>query len=292
MLGGEPILTRDGGELVDDHGHRPYVTSAGSAPSLGKHMLLAYLPPERGARRQPSWRCPTWRSSTRSRSARRTARRCSTPTTSGSGPSMADVLVCIKRVPDTRRRDHPHRRRAGRRRPATSGFTVSPHEECAVELAIQIAEATGGVGDRADRRRRGRRRAAARRARARLPPAAVLVEADAPPYGPADVAAAIADVVRAHEADGHDLRPGPARQRRRRHRRLPGRDPARLRPGPPGRHRGARPSRSPATRVIARGDGPDGGGDLRAALPAVVTVMEGGVEPRYPSIPGRMKAKR
>ncbi len=45
MLGGEPILRRDGGELVDDHGHRPYVTSAGSAPSLGKHVLLAYLPP-------------------------------------------------------------------------------------------------------------------------------------------------------------------------------------------------------------------------------------------------------
>jgi glycine cleavage system aminomethyltransferase T len=45
MLGGEPILTRDGGELVDGHGHRPYVTTAGSAPSLGKHLLLAYLPP-------------------------------------------------------------------------------------------------------------------------------------------------------------------------------------------------------------------------------------------------------
>jgi glycine cleavage system aminomethyltransferase T/glycine/D-amino acid oxidase-like deaminating enzyme len=45
MLGGEPILTRDGGELVDDHGHRPYVTTAGSAPSLGKHVLMAYLPP-------------------------------------------------------------------------------------------------------------------------------------------------------------------------------------------------------------------------------------------------------
>ncbi|HSE54962.1 MAG TPA: hypothetical protein VLB03_04475, partial [Nocardioidaceae bacterium] len=27
-------------------------------------------------------------------------------------------------------------------------------------------------------------------------------------------------------------------------------------------------------------------------LPAVVAVMEGGVSPRYPSIPGRMKAKR
>ena len=46
MLGGEPILTRDGGTLTDGHGHHPYVTSAGSAPSLGKHLLLAYLPPE------------------------------------------------------------------------------------------------------------------------------------------------------------------------------------------------------------------------------------------------------
>ena len=44
MLGGEPILTRDGGALTDGHGHHPYVTSAGSAPSLGKHVLLAYLP--------------------------------------------------------------------------------------------------------------------------------------------------------------------------------------------------------------------------------------------------------
>jgi glycine cleavage system aminomethyltransferase T len=46
MLGGEPILTRDGGSLVDGHGHHPYVTTAGSAPSLGKHVLMAYLPPE------------------------------------------------------------------------------------------------------------------------------------------------------------------------------------------------------------------------------------------------------
>ena len=45
MLGGEPILTRDGGTLTDGHGHHPYVTSAGSAPSLGQHLLLSYLPP-------------------------------------------------------------------------------------------------------------------------------------------------------------------------------------------------------------------------------------------------------
>ncbi len=46
MLGGEPILTASGGVLTDGHGHHPYVTSAGSAPSLGKHVLLAYLPPD------------------------------------------------------------------------------------------------------------------------------------------------------------------------------------------------------------------------------------------------------
>jgi glycine cleavage system aminomethyltransferase T len=45
MLGGEPILSATGETLIDGHGHHPYVTSAGSAPSLGKHVLLAYLPP-------------------------------------------------------------------------------------------------------------------------------------------------------------------------------------------------------------------------------------------------------
>ena len=46
MLGGEPIVTPDGEALVDGHGHRAYVTSAGSGPSVGKHLLMAYLPPE------------------------------------------------------------------------------------------------------------------------------------------------------------------------------------------------------------------------------------------------------
>jgi glycine cleavage system aminomethyltransferase T len=45
MLGGEPILGRNGETLTDDHGRHPYVTSAGSAPSLGAHLLMAYLPP-------------------------------------------------------------------------------------------------------------------------------------------------------------------------------------------------------------------------------------------------------
>ena len=69
---------------------------------------------------------------------------------------MSNVLVCIKRVPDVSGEvlltddeqsvDARH-----------VGFTVSPHEECAVELATQIAEATGGTVDRADARRRPRR---------------------------------------------------------------------------------------------------------------------------------------
>ncbi|MGI8434402.1 MAG: GcvT family protein [Nocardioidaceae bacterium] len=53
MLGGEPILTADGGTLTDEHGHHPYVTTAGSAPSLGKHLLLAYLPPDQARVGQP-----------------------------------------------------------------------------------------------------------------------------------------------------------------------------------------------------------------------------------------------
>jgi len=46
MLGREPILTPDGEALTDRKGRRSYVTSAGSGPSVGKHLLMAYLPPD------------------------------------------------------------------------------------------------------------------------------------------------------------------------------------------------------------------------------------------------------
>ena len=45
MLGGEPVLSADGERLVDAKGRPSYVTSAGSGPSVGRHLLLAYLPP-------------------------------------------------------------------------------------------------------------------------------------------------------------------------------------------------------------------------------------------------------
>lgn len=46
MQGREPILTPDGKPIVDRKGRRSYVTSAGAGPSVGKHILLAYLPPQ------------------------------------------------------------------------------------------------------------------------------------------------------------------------------------------------------------------------------------------------------
>jgi glycine cleavage system aminomethyltransferase T/glycine/D-amino acid oxidase-like deaminating enzyme len=46
MLGGEPILTSGGESITDARGRRAYVTSAGAGPSIGKHILMSYLPPE------------------------------------------------------------------------------------------------------------------------------------------------------------------------------------------------------------------------------------------------------
>ncbi len=44
MLGGEPILTPAGERLLDARRRPSYVTSAGAGPSLGRHLLMAYLP--------------------------------------------------------------------------------------------------------------------------------------------------------------------------------------------------------------------------------------------------------
>jgi len=46
MVGREPVLTADGKRIGDAKGRGSYVTSAGSGPSVGKHVLLAYLPPD------------------------------------------------------------------------------------------------------------------------------------------------------------------------------------------------------------------------------------------------------
>jgi electron transfer flavoprotein beta subunit len=107
---------------------------------------------------------------------------------------MVNVLVCIKRVPhasgevllseDAQSVDARH-----------VGYTVSANEEAAVELAVQIAGATGGeatvltVGDEESTEQ-------LRNALAVGCKAAVIVEAPTERFGPADVAAAIAELVR------------------------------------------------------------------------------------------------
>jgi electron transfer flavoprotein beta subunit len=200
-----------------------------------------------------------------------------------------DVLVCIKRVPevagavtltdDAMRVDARH-----------VGYTVSPHEECAVELAVRTAKAMGGeatvltVGSEEAVQQ-------LRDALALGCTAAVLVESDADRYGPADVSAAIAEVVRAHEAQGRSY--GLV---------LLGNDAADTGDFQVGIRlayalgrrvlTGASTLEVSTDRVTTRAEGPEGTEVSEAPLPAVVTVVEGGVEPRYPSVPGRMKAKR
>ncbi|VAW30780.1 Putative Dimethylglycine oxidase [hydrothermal vent metagenome] len=45
MSGNEPIVTLDGERIVDGNGRPSYVNTAGMGPSVGKFLLLAYLPP-------------------------------------------------------------------------------------------------------------------------------------------------------------------------------------------------------------------------------------------------------
>jgi glycine cleavage system aminomethyltransferase T len=44
--GNEPILTLSGDRILDARGRVSRVTSAGNGPSVGRYLLMAYLPPE------------------------------------------------------------------------------------------------------------------------------------------------------------------------------------------------------------------------------------------------------
>jgi electron transfer flavoprotein beta subunit len=205
----------------------------------------------------------------------------------------ADVLVCVKRVPDITEEvtlTEDAQSVDGRR----AGFTMSAHEECAVELAVQVTGATGGqatvltIGD-ADAVEQ------LRNALAVGCTAATHVVGEPFAFGPADVAREIAAVVRDHESDGrpHDLV-------------LLGNDAAdsgdfqvgiRLayelgRPVVNGARTVTVEDSDEGSVVVAVVAGPEGQETYRVPLPAVVTIREGGVEPRYPSVPGRLKAKK
>ncbi len=203
-----------------------------------------------------------------------------------------EILVCVKRVPmvggkvvvtpdgqdvDTR----------------MSGFTVSPHEECAVEEAVQLTERLGGTvsvltlgpPEAADQLRDMLSLGAGN---------GVLLETDGREWGPIATAAAIAAAARRRAAGpdgGYDLL-------------LFGNEaadtggyqvPVRV------AHALGLPCvtgiknldvSGAGARAVARREyrGSEEAFDL--ALPAVVSVKEGINLPRYPSLPGRLRAKR
>lgn len=202
---------------------------------------------------------------------------------------MADVLVCVKRAPDTSG-EVVLTADGGSIDGRYAGYSMSSHEECAVEIAVSVAGDTGGsvtvltLGDDDSVEQ-------LRAALAVGADEAVRIDAPADDYGPADVAAAIAEVVRAREAEGRpfDLV-------------LVGNDAADTGDHQVGirlAHLLDRPVVAGAQEVAVSGDrlevrssvsGPTEVFDV--PLPAVLTVWEGGVEPRYPNISGRMRAKK
>ncbi|MFL6099815.1 MAG: electron transfer flavoprotein subunit beta/FixA family protein [Actinomycetales bacterium] len=202
---------------------------------------------------------------------------------------MTDVLVCVKRVVDPTGKVtlSPDEQSIDGR---YAGFTLSRHEECAIELAVQVAKATDGsstvvtLGDEDAEEQ-------LRTALAMGVDAATHIVADSGLRGPADVAAELAAVVTDHAASGRVY--GLV---------LLGNDAADsgdFQVGIRLAHELGRPIVNGANvaeikddHVVAFVKGPDGQETYDVPLPAVVTVLEGGVEPRYPTIPGRMKAKR
>lgn len=200
-----------------------------------------------------------------------------------------NVLVCVKRAadvtgevvltPDGTGLD-------GR----FSGYAMSGHETAAVEIAVSLVEQGGGsvtaltLGDED----------AVEQLRDALAVGvddAVRIAADAVAYGPSDVAAAIAEVVRAREAGGtaYDLV-------------LVGNDAAdtgNFQVGIRLAYLLDRPVVSGVQQIeVADGvatlhvGSAEGTETYEVGLPAVAAVLEGGVDPRYPNIRGRMRAKK
>jgi electron transfer flavoprotein beta subunit len=200
-----------------------------------------------------------------------------------------NVLVCIKRVPAT-----------GSKITLTPdaqaidtqylGFTISPHEECAVEEAVRLVEAHGGsstaltLGPEAAIEQ-------LRDALAQGMDDAILLETDGREYDPPATAAAIVSAIQARQAAGrtYDLL-------------LFGNESADsggFQVGVRVAHAldwpcitGGKALAVEGGRVTVAREGPGGREVFTADLPAVVSVKEGINLPRYPSLPGRLKAKK
>ena len=200
-----------------------------------------------------------------------------------------EISVCVKRVPQVGGRIvvTPDGQDVDTR---MSGFAISPHEECAVEEAVQIAERLGGTvsvltlgpAEAADQLRDALALGAHR---------AVLLEAGGHAWGPAGTAAAIVAEVRRRSAEGpaYDLL-------------LLGNEAADTGDYQVGirvAHGLGWPCATGIKQLEVTGDAVRARREYRGheetfefGLPAVITVKEGINLPRYPSLPGRLRAKR
>jgi electron transfer flavoprotein beta subunit len=197
-----------------------------------------------------------------------------------------NVLVCVKRVPET-----------GARITLTPdaqaidttllGFTISPHEECAVEEALRIAEQHGGsttvltLGPSAAREQ-------LQNALAMGVDAAVLLETDGRDWNAEETAAAIAEAIRARPAPFDLLLFGNEAA-----------DSGDYQVGVRVAHTlglpcvtGIKGIAIEEGRLTARREAAGGWEIFEVRLPAVVTVREGINLPRYASLPGRLRAKK
>jgi electron transfer flavoprotein beta subunit len=197
-----------------------------------------------------------------------------------------NVHVCVKRVPET-----------GARITLTPdaqaidttllGFTISPHEECAVEEALRITEQHGGsttvltLGPPAASEQ-------LRNALAMGIGAAVLLETDGDDWNPEETAAALAEAIRSRPepfdlllfgneaADSGDYQVGVR---------------VAYTLGLPC-VTGIKGIAIEEGRLAARREAGGGWEIFELPLPAVATVKEGINLPRYASLPGRLRAKK
>jgi electron transfer flavoprotein beta subunit len=195
-----------------------------------------------------------------------------------------EILVCVNRFPTLGGKISvtPDGQEVDTR---MSGFTISPHEECAVEEAVQITERLGGsvsvltLGPEAavEQLRDALALGASR---------AVLLESGDREFGPTATAAAIAAEVSSH---GYDLV-------------LLGNeasDTGDYQVGIRLAHElgwpvatGIKNLEVSDSGVVARREYRGVEEAYELPLPAVITVKEGINLPRYPSLPGRLRAKR
>jgi electron transfer flavoprotein beta subunit len=199
------------------------------------------------------------------------------------------ILVCVKRVPLTGGRMvlTPDERALETRH---LGFTISPHEECGVEQAVQLVEQHGGevtvltLGPReAEEQIRDSLAAGADRG--------ILLATDGEEWDPQATAGAILAAIEADEAAGGDydlIIFGNESA-----------DAGNFQVGIRVAHALGRPV-VPALKGLSVEDGRarceqevTGGRDIYLVpLPAVVTVLEGINLPRYPSVPAKLRARQ